>query len=61
MTDLIVGLGLVLVLEGLLWALSPDTARRLLELAGQTPVATLRLFGWAAVILGLVLIWLVRG
>jgi uncharacterized protein len=61
MTDLIVGLGLVLVFEGLLWALSPDLAKRLLEMAGETPPATLRAFGWAAVACGLILVWFVRG
>lgn len=61
MSDLIVGVGLVLVFEGLLWALSPDMARRLLEMANQTSPATLRTFGWVAVATGVVLIWLVRG
>lgn len=31
MSDLVVGLGLVLVIEGLLWALVPNLAARLLE------------------------------
>ncbi len=61
MSDLIVGVGLVLVLEGLLWALAPDMARRLLEMATQTPPATLRASGWVAVAAGVVLVWLVRG
>lgn len=61
MSDLIVGLGLVLVLEGLMWALSPGLAQRLLEMASTTPQATLRTTGWIAVAAGLVLVWLVRG
>ncbi len=33
MTDLLVGVGLVLVIEGLLWALAPHLARQMLETA----------------------------
>jgi len=61
MSDLIVAFGLVLVIEGLLWALAPDLGRRLLEMARETPAATLRASGWAAVAAGAILVWLVRG
>ncbi len=61
MSDLIVGFGLVLVMEGLLWALAPGMARRLLEIASETTPATLRNSGWIAVAAGLALVWLVRG
>ncbi len=61
MSDLIVGAGLVLVFEGLMWALAPDMARRLLEAASETPPATLRAAGWVAVVAGLILVWFVRG
>jgi uncharacterized protein YjeT (DUF2065 family) len=61
MTDLAVAFGLVLVIEGLLWALSPDLGRRLLAAAAATPEESLRRAGWAAVVTGAVLIWLMRG
>ncbi len=61
MSDLVVGLGLVLVIEGLLWALLPRLATRLLEGAAATPESTLRIAGWSAVFLGLGLVWLIRG
>lgn len=61
MTDLAVAVGLVLVLEGLLWALSPDLGRRLLAAAATTPEETLKRAGWAAVAIGALLVWLVRG
>jgi uncharacterized protein len=61
MNDLIVGFGLVLVIEGLLWALAPHLAMRLLQGAAATPEGTLRIAGWAAVGLGLGLVWLIRG
>lgn len=61
MGDLIAAVGLVLVIEGLLWALSPDAARRMLEAASDMPQQTLRTFGWLAVATGVVIVWLVRG
>lgn len=61
MSDLAVGIALVLVLEGLLWALSPDTARRLLEMASATPSSSLKIMGWSSVSIGAFIIWLVRG
>jgi hypothetical protein len=61
MSDLVVGFGLVLVIEGLLWALVPNLATRLLEVAAATPHSALRIAGWGAVFLGLCLVWLIRG
>jgi uncharacterized protein len=61
MSDLVVGLGLVLVIEGLLWALAPQLAIRFLEAASATPESTLRIAGWTAVGVGAGLVWLIRG
>ena len=61
MSDLAVGLGLVLVIEGLLWALAPHLGRRLLEAASETPEGQLRTAGWVAVAAGALVVWLVRG
>ncbi len=61
MNDLIVGFGLVFVIEGLLWALAPQLGTRMLEAAATTPTSTLRSYGWAAVAAGLVVVWLIRG
>jgi len=61
MSDLVVGLGLVLVIEGLLWALIPNLAARLLEAAASVPQSTLRIAGWCSVLAGLGLVWLIRG
>jgi uncharacterized protein YjeT (DUF2065 family) len=61
MSNLIVALGLVLVIEGTLWALAPGLGRRLLQVAAETPESNLRLAGSAAVALGVLVIWLVHG
>ena len=60
MIDFVVGVGLVLVIEGLLWALAPGLGRRLLEIAATTPEQQLRTGGAAAVAFGVLLVWLVR-
>lgn len=61
MTDLAVAFGLVLVLEGLLWALAPGLARRMLEAATETPDRQLAAAGWLAVAVGALIVWVVRG
>ncbi|HEX2448406.1 MAG TPA: DUF2065 domain-containing protein [Methyloceanibacter sp.] len=61
MSDLAVALGLVLVIEGSLWALSPRFGRKLLEAAAGVPDQTLRLAGSVAVAAGVLVIWIVRG
>ncbi len=61
MLDFVVALGLVFVLEGLVFAAFPEQAKRAMENVVQTPSTMLRMVGLASAILGLVLIWLIRG
>ena len=61
MNDLLVAIGLVLVIEGLLWAAAPHLGIKLLAAAAHTPEQTLRMGGAAAVLAGIVVVWLVRG
>jgi hypothetical protein len=61
MSDLLTALGLVLVIEGALWALFPRLTVAALEAARQTPAEMLRIAGVAAAGLGVVIVWLVRG
>jgi uncharacterized protein len=61
MSDLIVGLGLVLVIEGLLWAGFPGAGRHMLEAASATPETTLRICGAVSILFGVLLVWFVRG
>lgn len=61
MTDLATGLALVLVLEGLLWALAPGLGRRMLEELVATPEPVIRTIAWSMVAAGCVIVWLVRG
>jgi len=61
MSDFLAALGLVLVLEGLLFAAFPETAKRAMMQALETPDATLRTVGIASAIIGVAALWLVRG
>ncbi len=61
MNDLIVGIGLVLVIEGLLWAVAPGFGRRMLEVASEMPESSLRTTGAVAVAIGVLIVWFVRG
>lgn len=61
MDDLAVAVGLVLVIEGLLWALAPGLGRKLLEAATETPESSLRLAGSVAVATGVFIVWMIRG
>jgi len=61
MADLVVGMGLVLVIEGLLWALVPNLAVRLLQAVASVPENSVRTAGWGSVLIGLALVWLIRG
>jgi uncharacterized protein len=61
MSDLVVGVGLVFVIEGLLWALAPRLGFRLLQLAASTNEQQLRAGGALAVAAGVFLIWMIRG
>lgn len=58
---ILLGLGLVLVFEGLVLALLPNRLEELIRLVGELPVDTRRLMGLAAVAAGVFLVWLTRG
>ena len=60
MTDLLTGLALVLVIEGLVLALFPDRLRWLLEQLAEIPPEALRIGGLISVCLGVLGVWLLR-
>jgi len=60
-SDLICALGLVLVLEGILYGGMPGLARRLAAQVVAMPEGALRAGGLVAAAAGVALVWLVRG
>jgi len=61
MSDFIVALGLVFVIEGLVFCAFPATAKRAMESVQQTQDGSLRIVGIVSAVLGLLLIWAIRG
>jgi uncharacterized protein YjeT (DUF2065 family) len=60
MAELVTAIGLVLVIEGLLYAVAPGRLKSLAELAGQIPDETLRMAGIVAIALGVGVVWIGR-
>lgn len=60
MSDFLVALGLVLVIEGMLYGGFPHLARRLAAEVMATPEQTLRIAGLVAAAIGVGIVWLVR-
>jgi uncharacterized protein len=61
MADFIVALGLVFVIEGIVFAASPAAAKRAVTAIMETPEITLRVLGLLSALFGLFVVWLVRG
>ncbi len=57
MAALLLALGLVLVVEGLVYALAPSAVEDMLEALRRLPVDQRRLIGLAALAVGIALIW----
>jgi uncharacterized protein YjeT (DUF2065 family) len=60
-SDFLCALGLVLVIEGVLYVLFPEPMKRMLVRLATQPSSLLRAVGLAATALGVVIVWLVRG
>jgi uncharacterized protein YjeT (DUF2065 family) len=60
MTWVLLGLGLVLVIEGLALALAPSRIRQVLDFLAALPPDRARILGLAAVAGGTLLIWLAQ-
>lgn len=60
MTWLVLGIGLVLCLEGLVFALAPDRLDDMAKMLADMPRDTRRSIGLIALGLGVALVWLAR-
>lgn len=61
MEDFLAALGLVFVIEGLVFAAFPGHAKRAMAAVMETPETSLRVIGIGSAVVGLVVVWLVRG
>ena len=60
MSDLWAAIGLVLVLEGVIYALFPGKMQQMMRQIPDMPISVLRVMGLTAVIIGWLIVWLVR-
>jgi len=60
MRDFATAVALILVIEGILYALLPETMKRLAIRAMATPAPSLRAAGLIAACLGVALVWVLR-
>lgn len=61
MIDFITALGLAIAMEGALYALFPDGMKRVMTEVLTQPIGNLRVAGLAAVVIGVFVVWLVKG
>jgi uncharacterized protein len=61
MEDFLAALGLVFVIEGLVFAAFPAQAKRAMASVMETPEGSLRLIGLGSAVVGVIVVWLVRG
>jgi len=58
--DFLIGVGVLLVIEGLLFAAIPTWMRKAMASVLRTPDNILRITGIATAVVGLIVIWVVR-
>lgn len=61
MSDVLLAIGLVLAIEGALYAAFPGGVKRMMEIGRTLPDQNLRVGGMVALVAGVALVWLVRG
>jgi uncharacterized protein len=60
LADILTALGLVLVLEGVMYTLFPTKAQEMMQIATRLPHRTLRNIGVGALLVGFAVIWFIR-
>lgn len=58
MAWLLLAVGLVLMVEGLVYVLAPSIVEELLEMLRNLPIEARRMMGGLAVVSGLILVWI---
>ena len=61
MSDLLTALALALVIEGALYALFPNTMKKMLVQVLAQPESHMRTAGLAAALVGVAIVWVIRG
>lgn len=61
LSEIAIALALVLVIEGVLYALFPNAMQRMLVQISTLPAPSLRSAGLVSAVLGVFLVWLLKG
>jgi uncharacterized protein len=61
MSDFLAAIGLFFVIEGIVLAAFPLAVKRAMTAALETPDGRLRVAGLASALIGVLIVWLVRG
>ena len=61
MSDLFTAVALILVIEGALYALFPEAMKRMMVHVLGQPTSALRTAGLTAVVIGVGIVWMLRG
>jgi uncharacterized protein YjeT (DUF2065 family) len=61
MSDFVVAIGLVFAIEGILFAAFPGMVKRAMAHVVEAPDGPLRIVGILSAVVGVVLVWIVRG
>ena len=61
MSDFLVAIGLVLVIEGAIYAIAPDRMKTMMRQVMDVPDQTLRTVGLIAAAIGVAMVWMIRG
>lgn len=61
MEDFLAAVGLVFVIEGLIFSAFPTSAKKAVASVLETPDGVLRMIGLGSAVIGLIIVWLARG
>ena len=61
MNELIIAIGLIFVVEGLIYSAIPGSAKLLAREVLKTSEQTLRIGGVVMMVIGVIIVWLVKG
>jgi len=56
----LLAIGLILIVEGLVYALAPSLVERMLEALREMPLEARRILGFLAILSGFVLVWVAK-
>lgn len=61
MSDFLTGIAFFLIIEGLVYALAPSALKRMAAYLPVVPEGQLRAAGLGAMVLGVAMVWFIRG